>query len=90
MQNVSETVKCFSCPPGAQNPNGSWDMPSWEATSIQEVGQKLKNYLYKDIYSSMILSEEDLEIAQMPNKRGLVTQTWFYQIEGILLFHEEN
>lgn len=90
MQNVSETVKCFSRPPGAQNPNGSRDMPSWEATSIQEVGQKLKNYLYKDIDSSMIPSEEDLEIAQMPNKRGLVTQTWFYQIEGILLFHEGN
>lgn len=85
MQNVTEIVKYRSCLPGAQNPNGSWEMPSWEATSIQEVAQKLKNYLYKDIYSSMIPSEDDLEIAQMRNKRGLVMQTLFYQIEGILL-----
>lgn len=78
MQNVSETVKYRSCLPGAPDPNGSWEMPSWGAISIQEVGQKLKNYLYKDIYSSMIPSEDNLEIAQMPNKRGLVTQTLFF------------
>lgn len=74
-------------PPGTQDPNGSWETPSWGAMSIPEVGEKLKNYLYKDSYSSMIPSEDNLEMAQMPNKRGLVTQTSFYQMEGILLLH---
>ena len=39
---------------------------------LQEIGQKLENHLYKDIYSSVIQSNENLEIAQMPNKGGLV------------------
>lgn len=63
------------CPPGEASP------------ASQEVDQKSKSYLYKDIYSSMIQSDDNLETAQLPNKRRLVKQTLFYQIEEILLCH---
>lgn len=46
-------------------------MPFW-GSHLQETGQKLKSYLYKGIYSSMIQSDENLKIAQMPNKKELV------------------
>ena len=74
------------CLLGARNPNGSWEVPFW-GSQLQEICQKLKSYLDKDIYSRVIQSVKSLEIAQMPNKRELVKQTLCYQIDEILLYH---
>lgn len=54
---------------------------------IQEIDQKFKSYLSRDIYSSIIQSDENLEIAQILNKREWVKPILFYQIEELLLCH---
>jgi len=61
-------------------------MPFW-GSQLQEICQKFKSYLDKDIYSRVIQSVKSLKIAQMPNKRELVKQTLCYQIDEILLYH---
>ena len=64
-------------------------MPFWGShlPISLEIGQKLKSHLFKDIYTSVIQSDENLEIAQMPNKGGLVKQTLLYKIDEVLLHH---
>lgn len=49
--------------------------------------QKLKSHLSEDIYSSIIQSDDNWEIAQILNKRERVRPIWFYQIEELLLCH---
>lgn len=69
---------------GSKSRWGLLGKPFW-GSHLQKIGQKLKSYLYKDIYSSVIHRDENLEIAQMLNKRGLVKQILFHQSDEILL-----
>lgn len=61
-------------------------MPFW-GSHLQEIGQKLKSHLYKDIYSSVIQSDENLEIAHMPNQKVSLKQSLLYQADETLLHH---
>ena len=64
-------------------------MPFW-GSCLQEIGQKLKSHLYKDIYSCVIQNDENLEIAHMPNQTGSVKQSLLCQTNETLLHHQQG
>ena len=64
---------------------GPGKCPSGEAISRKLV--KSEKAIWTKIFIAVIQSDENLRIAQMPNKRELVKQTLHYQIDEILLYH---